>query len=301
MVFDFFTRRLGLVACAGVLSLSPLAGQAEPFVLQGCDGVYGIGIVGYVKNNAGNISTINETSEICWNEGTATLSSAHLASRDLELVQRQGGMLQYQRLNGGTVSPLNERMEVGAWEAHLPLATPYVRWTTESSRSPAELNGFDFAHIEGFLLTPAGFTPEPDAATYQLEMQLTGVGAPMMSMAYNMFLPMQGALTLNGADAALTLTSYFPGMGPDNVVMNLQLARGEFGIEGTGQMTMENALLAGGAGPMWKTMALNLEEIATQFSGDEVAFVASFVGQIVTFDGQTQPVTFSLVGAGKQQ
>lgn len=291
-------------ACAplfftALMTPGPVA-MAEPFALGACDGVTGIGVLGYSKSANMTVSTVNELTEICWNEGAAQLTSREV-SRDLELTQKQGSTLHYQRLDGGTVSPLNEQLQVGIWEARPGGSIPYLRWTTEGSRTPAELNGFDFAVVEGFLAGEAGQTPRPEAAVYDVEMVLTGVGAPMMSMAYGMFLPMQGTVEVDGDAFSITLTSFMPGMGPGEMQLDIGLTETDVGFDGNGTITMENGLLAGAAPTMWKRLELRVDEIAPLYSGSEMAFVASMVGEMETFDGATAPVAFAFIGSGGQR
>lgn len=271
--------------------------HAEPFMLPGCDGTYGLGVMTYSKTEGMAVSSVTELTEVCWNKSTATFTGQE-SSRDLELTQDQGGTKHYQRLNGGPVSPLNEQLRVGPWEGHGTGASPYFRWTTESSRPAAELGGYDFVTTEGFLLTEAGFTPRPQTATYPLEMVLTARGGTMSSMVYGIFLPMQATLTINGPDFTFDLTGYQQGMGPGNVMLDIAVTETDRGHEVDGGITMENALMAGGGDMFWKTMELRLEEFAPQFSGDEISIVATFVGEAVTFGGESQTVTFSLVGTG---
>lgn len=295
----------GRIAFSSILALAaagpPVPLHADPFALPECDGVYGLAVVNYLRIEGPEVTTTSELSEICWNEATATLTTSHEASQGLELTSRQGGTALYQRLEGGTVSPENEQLEVGPWEGRPDGSMPYLRWTTESSRSREELNGNDFLTAEGFLLTAEGSTPPPAAATYGLDMKLTGVGGSIMSMVYNMFLPMHGALHIDGDALSVVLTEFMPGMGPGNVTLDLQLTETDFGYEGDAAMVMENALVAGAPDVMWKRIDLRLGEFYPQFSGTEVAFVASLVGEMESFGGGTAPVWFSLVGTGTQQ
>ncbi len=198
---------------------------------------------------------------------------------------------------GVAISPLNEQLRIGLWEGHNG-ATPHFRRTTESSRTPDEIIGFDFVPTEGFLPTEAGFAPTPEAAEYPLEMVLTARGATMSSMVYNMFPPMQATLTIDGPEFGFETTGYQQGMGPGNVTLDMAVTGTDRGHEVDGTITIENTLTAGGADMFWKTMELRLEEFAPQFSGDEVSFVSSWVGEAVTFGGDIQPLTFSLVGTG---
>jgi len=98
----FGTRSRGL-ACVVALLVTPAA-LAEPFVLDGCDGTPGIAVTTYSKTNGPDVSAVTETTEVCWIEATATFISQE-TSRGLQPVADQGGVVQYQRLDGGTVSP----------------------------------------------------------------------------------------------------------------------------------------------------------------------------------------------------
>ena len=271
--------------------------KAELLPLADCDGTSGIGVMAYSVTKGMMVEATTELTEVCWNPETATFTGQE-TSRDLELTQDQGGLKMYQRLNGGAVSPLNEQFQVGPWEGHGGGTMPHFRWTTESSRSPDEINGADFVTTEGFLLTEAGYTPKPDTAEYPLDMVLTAQAGSLGGMVYNLFLPMQATLSLDGDTFAFDLTSYQQGMGPGNVTLNMSLTETDFGYDGEGIITMENALMAGGADMFWKTMELRLEEFAPQFSGNDFAFVANFVGDVITFGGESQVVRFSLLGTG---
>lgn len=277
------------------------ASFAEPFLLRDCDGVRGIGIVGYAKSEGPNVAVVNEISEICWTEENAVLRSSHETSRDLVLTQNQGGISHYQRLNGGSVSPLNEQLQVGAWESQPEGSSPYIRWTTEGSRTREELKGYDYVTIEGFLLGEDGFAEQPATATYDVEMQITGVGGSMSSMVFNMFLPMIGTVVIENDEVTISVTEHMPGM-----MVGALVTEGVLGFEfahPTGQMSlsMENELLAGAPPQMWKRIDLLLEDIGVQFSGSELALVGSFVGQMETFGGEKETVTFAVVGNGPKR
>ncbi|KPP93160.1 MAG: hypothetical protein HLUCCA08_11220 [Rhodobacteraceae bacterium HLUCCA08] len=291
----FGTRSRGL-ACVVALLVTPAA-LAEPFVLDGCDGTPGIAVTTYSKTNGPDVSAVTETTEVCWIEATATLISQE-TSRGLQPVADQGGVVQYQRLDGGTVSPLNEQLALGAWENRPEAQSPYFRWTTESSRAPDTLNGFDSVTAEGFLVSGAGFTPPPDAAVYDMEMQLTGVGGSITAMVYNLFLPMNGTATVDDGRVDVTLDGYMEGMGPQNVALSLGLADTDRGFESAGALTMDNGLMAGAPGPFWSRLDLTLDEMFPMYSGAELSFVASFSGEAVSFDGARAPVAFTLVGNG---
>ena len=171
--------------------------KAELLPLADCDGTSGIGVMAYSVTKGMMVEATTELTEVCWNPETATFTGQE-TSRDLQLTQNQGGLKMYQRLNGGAVSPLNEQFQVGPWEGHGGGTMPHFRWTTESSRSPDEINGADFVTTEGFLLTEAGYTPKPDAAEYPLDMVLTAQAGSLGGMVYNLFLPMQATLSLDG-------------------------------------------------------------------------------------------------------
>lgn len=296
--FSLVTRLLQSLAF--VLSLSATA-IAEPFTLGECDGIRGIGIVGYSKSNGPDIETLNEISEICWTEETATLRSSHLTSRDLELTQNQGGISHYQRLNGGSTSPLNEQLQVGSWENRPGATSRYIRWTTEGSRTRDELNGYDYVTIEGFLLGPDEFAKQPSAATYDVEMQITGVGGSMLSMVFNMFLPMTGVVTLDGEELTIVVTGHIPGMMVGSATTDGTLKFGFAHPTGSMSLALENELLAGAPPQMWKSMDLKLEDVGAQFTGEEIAIVGSFVGEMEAFSGQKEPVTFSFLANGAPQ
>lgn len=281
-----------------LLETSPAT--AEPFMLPECDGTRGIGVVVYALNNGPNVSGVTELSEICWNETTATFTATE-QSRDLELVSRQGDALKYQRLDGGTVSPLNEQLDVGPWEALSDGTFDYLRWTTEGSRTKAELNGHDFVTTEGFLVGETGFAPRPDSAIYDVEMVLTGVGGSMMSMTYNLFLPVQGTVTLEGDAFRIALTGFMRGMMVGNMQFDINLAETDVGFDGTGTIVMENELLAGAPDQMWKRMDLAIEEIFPVYSGSEIAFVAALTGTMESFGGGREQVSFSFIGSGAQR
>ena len=276
-----------------------LPAAAEPFTLPECDGVRGVGVVVYAKTERAIVSSTSELSEICWNEDAATFTASE-ASRDLELVSRQGTSLRYQRLDGGTVSALNEQLEIGPWEAHQDGTFSYLRWTTESSRTPEELNGYDFVTTEGFLVGDAGFTPRPESAVYKVQMVLTGVGGSLTSMVYNLFLPVQGDVTVEGDALRISMTDFQKGMLVGELTFDMDLTETDVGFDGTGKIVMENELLAGGPDVMWKHLELTLEEIFPVYSGADVAFVATLVGEMESFGGDRAPVRFSLVGSGRQ-
>ncbi len=296
-----FSSRIWILGLALSIQGYNAAAQAEPSILPDCDGVYGFGIVGYSKIDGPNVATTNELSEICWNDQTATFRTAHESSRDLELTAQQGGTAKYQRLNGGTVSPENEQLQVGTWESRPDGSLPYVRWTTENSRSREELKGNDYVTAEGFLVGTASFTPKPQSAIYDVEMQITGVGGSIMSMVFNMFLPMQGEVAITGDALSVSLVSFMPNMGPGDVKLNMDLTETDVGFDGDAHLTMKNELLAGAPPMMWKKIDLRLEELATFYSGDEMAFVGSFTGEMQSFAGESSRITYSLIGSGKQR
>lgn len=273
---------------------------AEPFLLSECDGMRGIGVVVYARTEGADVSGTTELSEICWNENTASFSSTE-QSRNLELVSRQGDAAKYQRLDGGTVSALNEQLEVGPWEALTGGTFSYLRWTTESSRTRDELNGNDFVTTEGFLVGDAGFTTRPDTATYDIEMSLTGVGGSLISMVYSLFLPVQGTVQVDHDNFTISLTDFTKGMLVGDMEFDIDLTETDVGFDGTGKIVMQNELVAGAPGEMWKRLELNLEEIYPIYSGTEIAFVATFVGEMEAFGGNRAPVNFSLIGSGTQQ
>ena len=281
-----------------LLETSPAT--AEPFMLPECDGARGIGVVVYSLNKGMNVAGVTELSEICWNETTATFTATE-QSRNLELVSRQGEALKYQRLDGGTVSPLNEQLEVGPWEALTGGTFDYLRWTTEGSRTKAELNGHDVVTAEEVLVGDAGFTSRPDSAVFDVEMELTGVGGSMMSMTYNLFLPVQGTVTLEGDAFRIALTDFMRGMMVGNMQFDINFAETDVGFDGTGTIVMENELLAGAPDQMWKRMELSVDEIFPVYSGSEIAFVAALTGEIETFGGGREQVSFSLIGSGAQR
>ncbi|MEO3416107.1 hypothetical protein AAFO92_15745 [Roseovarius sp. CAU 1744] len=289
-------RRISVLTTCATISLASFA-QAEVLMVSDCDGLRGIGVMAYAVTKGMSVEASTELSEVCWNQDTATFTSQEI-SRDLELTQDRGDLKMYQRLNGGSVSPLNEQFQVGPWEGHGGGTMPHFRWTTESSRSSEEINGADFVTTEGFLLTEAGHTPKPAIAEYPLDMVLTAKAGSLSGMVYNIFLPMQATLNLDGDTFTFDLTTYQQGMGPGNVTLDMTLNESEFGYDGGGVITMENALMAGGADMFWKTIELRLEEFAPQFSGNEIAVVANFVGEAVTFGGESQVVKFSLIGTG---
>lgn len=284
---------LAIIATVGHASFA----QAELLVVSDCDGLRGIGVMTYAVTKGMSVEASTELSEVCWNPDTATFTSQE-TSRDLELTQDQGSLKMYQRLNGGTVSPLNEQFQVGPWEGHSGGTMPHFRWTTESSRNSDEINGADFVTTEGFLLTNAGYTPKPPVAEYPLDMVLTAKAGSLSGMVYNIFLPMQATLKLDGDAFTFDLTSYQQGMGPGNVVLDMTIKETDFGYDGDGVITMDNALMAGGADMFWKKIELRLEEFAPQFSGNEIAVVANFTGEATTFGGESQVVKFSLIGTG---
>ncbi|MBY8974267.1 hypothetical protein KHP62_00510 [Rhodobacteraceae bacterium NNCM2] len=285
---------------AALLSLGAAPAGAEPHMVPDCSAAHGLGVVTYAKTKGMEVSAVTELSEVCWDEEAAQLTAVE-SSRDLELTQKQGSTNFYQRLNGGTVSAVNEQLEVGIWEGRPDGQIPYFRWTTESSRGPAELNGFDFVTISGFLTGPSGYTPKPAAARYDAEMVLTGVSGALTSMAYGLFLPMQGEVSVEGDAFSITLSGFQTGMGPGEVALDMALTETDVGFDGQGDLTMENAMIAGAPPQAWKTITVRLNEFATLYSGDEMAFVGSFGGEMVTFDGSTAPVDFTFIGSGKQR
>lgn len=297
MVFSKSLRdaaSVGAVAC--VLAFAGAA-TAELLPVQNCDGVYGIGTTAYTKYDGLDISATTELTEVCWNEATAVLTSQE-TSIDLEKVSDQGGLARYQRLNGGSVDAINEQLEVGRWGGQPDGTMPYFRWTTEGSRSPEELNGNNSVSVEGFLVGPDGFAEQPQQATYDIEMQLTGVSGPLTSMAFGLFLPMQGRVTLDGENFELVVTGHEVGMGPSNLVFESELDTRFGNPSGSGTLTMDNEMTAGAPPDFWKRIELNLEEMATQFSGNEIALVANFVGEMENFAGAKKVVNFTLVGNG---
>ncbi len=288
---------LGGLVIASVLS-APV--QAELLPIQTCNGTYGIGTAVYYKYDGMNVTSVTELTEVCWDEATATLTSQE-TSMDLEKISDQGGAARYQRLNGGTVDAINEQLEVGRWGGQPDGKMPYFRWTTEGSRSPEELGGYNSVSVEGFLIGPDGFADQPKQATYDIEMQLTGVSGPLTSMAFNLFLPMQGTITLDGEAFTLDLTGHEVGMGPSNVVFENDLDTRFGHPSGSGSLTMDNEMTAGAPPDFWKRIELNLEEMAMQFSGDEIAIVGNFVGEMENFAGTKMVVNFTLVGNGPRQ
>ena len=296
----FQTSRAAVLLAGLTLPFTATHVSAEPFMLPECDGTRGIGVVVYALSNGPNVSGVTELSEICWNESTAAFTATE-QSRDLELVSRQGDALKYQRLDGGTVSPLNEQLDVGPWES-LPGGTfAWLRWTTESSRTRAELNGHDFVTTEGFLVGDAGFAQRPASAVFDVEMVLTGVGGSMMSMTYNMFLPAQGSVTVEGDSFQIALTDFTKGMMVGDMRFDINLAETDVGFDGIGTIVMENELLAGAPDQMWKRMELTIDEIFPVYSGSEIAFVAALTGTMETFGGGNEPVSFSFIGSGAQR
>lgn len=246
------------------------------------------------------VESTTELSETCWDDETSSFQATE-QSQNLELVSRQSDTLKYQRLDGGTVSALNEQLETGPWEALSEGTFNYLRWTTESSRNRDQLNGYDFVTTEGFLVGDEGFTARPDSATYDVEMVLTGVSGPLQSMAYNLFLPVQGTVTLDGEAFDIALTDFTKGMFVGDVKFDIGLTETDVGFDGTGSVVMENEMLAGAPGEMWKHLDLRLEEILPVYSGDEIAFVATLVGDMETFGGSRSTVHFSFIGSGASQ
>ena len=257
--------------------------------------------MGYSRSDGPNVETLNEISEICWAEDKAILRASHETSRDLELTQQQGGISHYQRLNGGHVSPMNEQLQVGDWESRPNALSRYIRWTTEGSRTRDELNGYDYVTIEGFLLGNEGFAEQPSAAIYDIEMQITGVGGSMLSMVFNMFLPMTGTVALEGDQLTIAVTDHMPGMMVQSVKTDGTLEFEFSHPTGSMKLSLENELLAGAPPQMWKRMDLDLEDVGVQFTGDEIAVVGSFSGEMEAFGGQSERVTFSFLANGAKR
>ena len=111
---------------------------------------------------------------------------------------------------------------------------------------------------------------------------------------------MSATFTVDGTAVTLDLKSFQPGMFVGDARLDMALTETDVGYEGEARLDLENELLAGGPPDIWKTLALRLEEMATVYSGDKMAIVASFAGEMESFGGKREPVTLTLVGSGER-